>query len=239
VAWIERDSVGGIRLVRELDLDETLEPFMIQDGDESEESHKCKLWLIDRQNEVTVFFNSYFRMLTGVPMYFIKLYAEKAMSVSSFSKVVNDALALDPDDQRFALFAYHKTHTDKLAPDDIITDILVQDDPMSPFMFQFQMLPECEDQKLLGVTRASNLYVHTGSFLTPVSKKWCALKGTTLFIYKNRYSTKKYQTVERMNHCRIVYRDQIKKNLFIDLKLSMLLGLRTLLHLLSERESNV
>ena len=137
---------GRTRSVRELDLDETLEPFMIQDGDESEDSHKCKLWLIDHQNGVTVFFNSYFRMLTGVPMYFIKLYAEKAMSVSSFSNVVNDALALDPDDQRFALFAYHKTHTDKLAPDDIITDILVQDDPMSPFMFQFQMLPECEDQ---------------------------------------------------------------------------------------------
>src|SRR5690606_11160796 len=80
----ERDFHNRLRNWKFLDGKDDLKQFMFEseepplneDGIEEE----CRLWLIDTSTKTTVFYNSYFRMLTGTPMHYTELYPEPGMT---------------------------------------------------------------------------------------------------------------------------------------------------------------
>ena len=211
---VERDSMRRIREIFKLAPETTMAEYILAEDDEGSSSSAlvdpnplhCRLWLADERYSVTVFFNSYFRMVTGTPMYHLGLFASPTMTVETFVGEIKDAIGLDPQDKRFWLSAFYKTHMDMLGPQERMGELMSHDDPVSPYLFQFQMLPEHEDSSKLGIVRSGNLLLHTGGLFRPVSKFWCALKGTSLFIYRSEEKLDDPKVISKLPNCKIVYR---------------------------------
>lgn len=164
---------------------------------------ECRLWLIETSSKISIFFNTYLRMLIGIPYWHLEIWFAPGMNISRLTNMIKWALGIDNEDERFGLYANYQTHLDKLEGGMSVLELRKWDDPSNPFLFQFQMYPEFEDQTLLGIARKSNLLLKNGIM---DSEYWCALKGTTLFLFDDSKRKNVKKTISRIDLCKIIYR---------------------------------
>lgn len=174
-------------------------------------SQRSTVSVINASNETVVFFNPYFRMLTGLPLSHISMFPTADATVARFNQQIRVKLGLSADDDRFALFGYYGKHVARLEEKCRVADLKAtwegeaqrKQDRRTGF-FQFQAVPEKADQELLGIERASWLYVkREAGFWQSNRKLYCVLKGTTLFMYKSNKSHEKVGQINDIDTCRV------------------------------------
>src|SRR5262245_38444080 len=69
---------------------------------------KEQICMADENSKVTIFFNDYFRMLTGLPHHFIQLYIYLEMNVKQLVDMILWALSIKSNQDSFWLFANYK-----------------------------------------------------------------------------------------------------------------------------------
>jgi hypothetical protein len=169
------------------------------------------LSVIDTQCETVVFFNPYFRMLTGLPFSHMSLFPATSLTVSDFNRQVRQRLGLDPEDERFALYGFYGKHVGRLEDRLVVHELRLTWEGRSVSrkerkvgFFQFQVVPEMADQEILGIERASWLFVkREAGFWQTNRKLYCVLKGTTLFMYKSNQSHELVEKIADIDACRV------------------------------------
>ena len=164
------------------------------------------LSLVNQNNEVTIFFNPYFRMLTGFSQEHFSFFPEEMMNVSAFEGLVKSKMGLHPKDLRFGIYGNYGTHVARLEESLVVASLKrAHDDPVSPGFFQFQVIPEHADQEILGADRATWLYIKSHKGFHREHKYWCALKGTCLFMYKGSNRTSgRVGYIDRIDECKVL-----------------------------------
>lgn len=167
---------------------------------------RSELGVVNMANETVIFFNPYFRMLTGYPHEHLSFFPEEMMNVEEFETMIKIKLGLHPNDIRFGLYGNYETHVARLETSIMVASLRrTMDDTECPRFFQFQVIPEHADQEILGVERASWMYVKFHKGFHRERKLWCALKGTTLFLYKGENKNGgKVGSVDRIDECRVL-----------------------------------
>lgn len=205
------DGQGRLRQWDPLEPEDLINPYILTPN-EDQEMHSDQLplnkhlQLVDRSAELCIFFNSYFRMLTGCPLMVLRLYGEAGETVSGLVARIKTSLGLPSSEDRFWLFANYRTHVDRLEPSVAIGELRQKDDFTNPHLFQFQMLPECEDTSLLGITRSGNLLLHSDKALRGAKKWFFYLQGTTLFYQPSKDQRTPRKRIDNLHLCKIVYR---------------------------------
>lgn len=167
----------------------------------------CNIWLVDLTQEVTVLFNTYFRMATGVPSHLQRLYLEPGMTVAQFEVMLKDSLSLPIDDFRFGLYGYDQRQVVALDGDVLMSELLeLEKDPVNPSYFQVQFHPEAESDAALGTSRASNLFMRANRGTRRMKKCWFSLQGTTMFYRPSQNDHTWVRKIERVDQCKIVYK---------------------------------
>ncbi len=173
---------------------------------ECDEPSLADIWLVDLTSEVSVFFNSYFRMITGCPIHLQRLFIEPGMTVADFEQVLKESLAIPLDDVRFGLYGHEKEVVSPLDPEMLMSELLAKDTLDSPSFFQFQFHAEYEEQSTLGSTRASNLFMRANRGTRRLKKCWFTLQGTSLFYRPSQTDHSWRKEIKRVDLCKVVYR---------------------------------
>lgn len=165
------------------------------------------IWLVDLTQEITVFFNTYFRMVTGCPTHFQRLYAHPGMTVSEFEEELKASLGIPLGDERMGLYGYERQEVMRLDGDLLLSELMEREaNPQEPSFFQFQIHPEAERDEDLGASRASSLCMRANRGTRKMKKCWFSLQGTTLFYRPSQKDHSWTRKVERIDQCKVIYR---------------------------------
>jgi hypothetical protein len=200
------DAVNRLREMRKLENDQPMYQLVPAAMAPKGSVERSILSLVGQNNEVTIFFNPYFRMLTGFSQEHFSFFPEEMMNVASFEGMIKSKMGLHPKDLRFGLYGNFGTHVARLEESMVVATLKrAHDNPSSPGFFQFQVIPEHADQEILGADRATWLYVKSHKGFHREHKYWCALKGTCLFMYKGSSRTSgRIGYIDRIDECRIL-----------------------------------
>jgi hypothetical protein len=183
---------------------------------EVESPDLADLWLVDLSMEVGVFFNTYFRMVTGTPAHLLRLYVQPGMTVGDFEAAIKRALFIRDGDERFGLYGFADNEVVRLDPGLMMTELRERNaEPASKgSYFQFQMHAECETQGHLGIARASNLQMRVNRGLRKTKKCWFALQGTSIFYRPGVRDHSDVREIPNVDECKVIYRGEQKKGQF-------------------------
>lgn len=167
----------------------------------------CNIWLVDLSAEVTVFFNTYFRMATGTPNHLQRLYPSPGMTVAEFEDMIKESLGLKIDDMRFGLYGCNGGEVMALDGSLLLSELRENEkDPQSPAFFQFQFHPNAEADEFIGSSRASNLMMRVNRGTRKQKKCWFTLQGTTLFYRPTQQDHTWAKKIEDIDMCKVIYR---------------------------------
>lgn len=132
-------------------------------------SSLCDFWLVDVSKMVRIYFNNWTRMVLGLPMTYLDLYASSSMqSISQFEALVTESVEnfstintantnIRPTKRsRFALFSseIHSGKVKSLKPDTPILEIIADGQKILQWMARKDS--DCN----MGITRKSELFLH-------------------------------------------------------------------------------
>lgn len=200
------DATNKLRELRRLEKEQPMYQLVPSVMAPKGSLERSELAIVNMANETVVFFNPYFRMLTGYPHEHLSFFPEEMMNVSEFEMMIKIKLGLHAKDVRFGLYGNYETHVARLESSVMVASLRrTLDTPELPRFFQFQVIPEHADQEILGVERSSWMYVKSHKGFHREHKLWCALKGTTLFMYKGESKKKgKVGSIDRIDECRVL-----------------------------------
>lgn len=183
---------------------------------EVESPDLADLWLVDLSMEIGVFFNTYFRMVTGTPAHLLRMYVQPGMTVGDFESAIKRTLFIRPDDERFGLYGFADNEVVRLDPGLMMTELREKNaEPASKgSYFQFQMHAECEKQSHLGIARASNLTMRVNRGFRKTKKCWFALQGTSIFYRPSVKDHSDIREIPNVDECKVIYRGEQKKGHF-------------------------
>jgi hypothetical protein len=182
------------------------EPNHLTHADYKSIFRECNLWITDPKCRVRVFFNSYTRMILGLPMWYLDIYVDEQSTTAHLNHCVRSALDIQPNDHRFSLFGNYRSHVSVIDMTRNVLETTREEDPEGDKFWQFMMRPECEDQANLGISRQSALAISESSKIIGNRKYWFVLQGTTLFYFKNPRDRTWRKAIEGVDQCRTVYR---------------------------------
>lgn len=200
------DAANKLREIRKLEKEQPMYQLVPSVMAPKGTMERSELEIVNMANETVVFFNPYFRMLTGYPHEHLSFFPEEMMNVEEFEGMIKKKLGVHPKDVRFGLYGNYETHVARLEASVMVASLRrTLDTPDCPRFFQFQVIAEHADQEILGVERASWMYVKNHKGFHRERKLWCALKGTTLFMYKGESKREgKIGCIDRIDECRVL-----------------------------------
>jgi hypothetical protein len=208
------DATDRLRQMRKLEREQRLAPLAPSVLAPRGSFQRSQLTVAYNANATVVFFNDFVRMLTGVPHEHLAFYPDSLMTVAEVERRIKYQLGLPSS--TWNLFALHGNYghcVTRLEPTLAVGALRrAHDDASSPGFFQFQVLAEYCDHELLGVERASWLYIRQESrsswhlWSGRFNKRYVTLQGTTLHVYEreDKRSAKKL-VIDRVDECRVLY----------------------------------
>lgn len=178
-------------------------------------SYVYSLKLSKLEHEVIINFNLYFRMTAGVSQTRETFYVSEFTTVAFLTDQIKSLLKVSPTDTRFGLMGSYGGEKGfrKLSKEEKIWTLHTAWENAEKTFFQFQVLPEMEDQKRLGADKEGYIEAQALSFPPTWKKRWASLRGTSIFLFKEKGDRDHVLEIHEVDKIKIVEIGQKMKGL--------------------------